>query len=232
MSYFEVIIRVIYSFFVLLILTRLMGKKEISQLNVFTFITAITIGNIAASITTDRDLKILNGILGLIGWALLTILMSYFSVKSKVARKLIVGEPLILIRDGKIMENTLNKVHLDTTTLEGMLRSKDIFSLKEVEFAIFEIDGSLSVMKKQDSQKGKKGKMWKKTMLFPTSTCVISDGEINEDALSNLNLDRKWLKEQLKKAGFNSPEPIFYAELQPDGSLYFDYRDDKIYEKK
>jgi len=82
MSFNEVVLRVICSFFVLFILTRLMGKKEISQLDVFTFITAITIGNIAASITTSKTLDIEDGIIGLVGWAVLTIIMGYLSLNT------------------------------------------------------------------------------------------------------------------------------------------------------
>ncbi|PEJ47747.1 hypothetical protein CN692_24670 [Bacillus sp. AFS002410] len=229
MSLNEVLFRVICSFFVLFILTRLMGKKEISQLDVFTFITAITIGNIAASLTTSKTLDIEDGITGLVGWAVLTIIMGYISLKSKSARRLILGEPIILIRQGKIMENALKKAKLDTEQFQGMLRSENIYSFKDVEYAIFEIDGSLSVMKTKDV-KTKKNKAWKKTLVFPTSTAVITDGEVNEDALSDLNLDKKWLNAQLERAGIHSISDVFLVEVQTDGSLYIDYREDQLNE--
>jgi len=231
MSFNEVVLRVICSFFVLFILTRLMGKKEISQLDVFTFITAITIGNIAASITTAKTLDIGDGIIGLIGWAVLTIIMGYLSLKSKTARRVILGEPIILIRQGKIMENALKKARLDTEQFQGMLRNENIYSLKDVEYAIFEIDGSLSIMKSKDV-KTKKNKTWKKTLLFPTSTAVVSDGEVNEDALSDLSLDKKWLMAQLDRVGIKSISDVFFVEVQTDGSLYIDYRDDHFNEEE
>ncbi|WP_088014734.1 DUF421 domain-containing protein [Gottfriedia acidiceleris] len=231
MSFNEVALRVICSFFVLFILTRLMGKKEISQLDVFTFITAITIGNIAASISADKTLDIEDGIIGLVGWAVLTIIMGYLSLKSKTARKIILGEPIILIRQGKIMENALKKARLDTEQFQGMLRNENIYSLKDVEYAIFEIDGSLSIMETKDV-KTKKNKTWKKTLLFPTSTAVVSDGEVNEDALSNLNLDKKWLMAQLEKVGIKSISDVFFVEVQTDGTLYIDLQDDHFNEEE
>jgi uncharacterized membrane protein YcaP (DUF421 family) len=226
-GYLEVSFRIICSFFVLLVLTRIMGKTEIGKLNVFTFITAITIGNITASVTTENSLEIDKGIFGIFGWAVLTILMGYISIKSKTARRLITGEPTIVIRQGKIMEEALKKARLDFDTLQGMLRQQSVFSLKDVEYAIFEVNGSLSVMKNQD-KKTSSGTVYKKTLIFPTSTGVISKGEINEDSLSKMNLDAKWLKEQLKKAGVNSVSDVFYAEVQTDGSLYIDYKADNM----
>ncbi|WP_088071826.1 YetF domain-containing protein [Gottfriedia luciferensis] len=229
MSFNEVFFRVTCSFFVLFLSTRLMGKKEISQLDVFTFITAITIGNIAASVSTEKTLSIKDGILGIIGWTVYTILMGYISLKSKTARRFILGEPIILVRQGKIMEEALKKARLDTDQFQGMLRNENIYSLNDVEYAIFEIDGSLSVMKTKDI-KTKKNKIWKKTLLFPTSTVVVSDGKVNEDALTELNLDKKWLYAQLERAGIQSISDVFFVEVQTDGSLYIDYRDDHLKE--
>ncbi|MDD1515349.1 hypothetical protein PVA20_24445 [Priestia sp. CNPSo 3706] len=117
MSYTEVSIRIVCSFFVLLLLTRLMGKKEISQLNVFTFITAMTIGNIAASLSTAKNLEIDKGVFALCGWAVLTILMGFLSLKSKTARRIITGDPIIVIKQGKVMEKSLKKAVLDFDTL-------------------------------------------------------------------------------------------------------------------
>jgi uncharacterized membrane protein YcaP (DUF421 family) len=106
----------------------------------------------------------------------------------------------------------------------GMLRQQNVFSIKDVEYAILEINGNLSVMQKQD----KKPNSWSKTLLFPTSTGVIYDGKANEDALKDLHVDNNWLHKQLEKAGVNSIDDVFYAEVQSDGSLYIDYKKDKF----
>ena len=227
MGYPEVTFRIICSFIVLLVLARIMGKTEIGKLNVFTFITAITIGNITASVTTEQNLDIDKGLFAVFGWAVLTIVMGYISLKSKAARRLITGEPAIVIRQGKLMEEELKKARLDLDTLQGMLRQQNVFSLKDVEYAIFEINGDLSVMNKQD-KKTSSNTTYKKTLIFPTSTGVISDGRINEDSLAKMSLDVKWLEQQLKKAGVNSVSDIFYAEVQTDGTLYIDYKADHL----
>ncbi|MCU7711637.1 DUF421 domain-containing protein [Priestia sp. JV24] len=224
MGYAESTFRIACSFFVLLLLTRLMGKTEISQLNVFTFITAITIDNIASSLSTDKRVEIDKGVYSLLGWTFLTIAMGYLGMKSKKARHLITGEPKIVIKQGKVMEKALKQVRLDIESLLGMLRQQNVFSIKDVEYAILEINGNLSVMQKQD----KKPNSWSKTLLFPTSTGVIYDGKANEDALKDLHVDNNWLHKQLEKAEVNSIDDVFYAEVQSDGSLYIDYKKDKF----
>ncbi|MEK1832134.1 DUF421 domain-containing protein [Priestia megaterium] len=101
-----------------------------------------------------------------------------------------------MIKQGKVMEKALKQVRLDIESLLGMLRQQNVFSIKDVEYAILEINGNLSVMQKQD----KKPNSWSKTLLFPTSTGVIYDGKANEDALKDLHVDNNWLHKQLEKA--------------------------------
>ncbi|ALC92913.1 hypothetical protein AM500_19655 [Bacillus sp. FJAT-18017] len=222
MTYTEVAIRLILAFFIMLVLTRVMGKKEIGKLNVFTFITAITIGNIAASLVTDRTLKIGHGVFSVVGWGLLTILLGYISLKSVIARKIIEGEPKLIIYKGKIMEKTLGKTAIDINSLRGLLRGKNITSLVDVESAILELDGSLSVVKKQDIQQSSKIK----APIFPLSTGVIQEGKLNEENLASLSPNEDWLTRHLNNAGVNSIKDVFYAEVQPDGTLYIDLKND------
>ncbi|PLT31248.1 YetF domain-containing protein [Peribacillus deserti] len=224
MGYLEAVFRVVCSFLVLMVLTRMMGKKEISQLNIYTFVTAITIGNIAASLSSNENIEIDKGIFVLIGWAILTILIGFISAKSKRARQVIVGEASIIIHQGRIMEQALQKTGLDMDTLEGMLREQKVFSLSEVEYAILEIDGKLSVKTKEDKKRSPNTR--KKNPMFPIPVGVIYEGEIDEPSLEHHNLTSKWLMEQLKRAGVLNIGNIFYAEIQSDGSLYIDYKED------
>ncbi|WP_370511997.1 DUF421 domain-containing protein [Lysinibacillus sp. BW-2-10] len=156
--------------------------------------------------------------------------MGFIDIKSKNARKVTTGEPIIAIKEGKIMEDALRKTQLDMDSLNSMLRQKDVFSLNDVDYAFFETSGNLSVMKKENKQPVTKGGLHipKQSKIYPTATEVVSDGVINTNNLTRLNLDNEWLEQQLKNAGVNSVSEVFFAEVQPDGSLYIDNKDDNM----
>ncbi|MGG0463283.1 DUF421 domain-containing protein [Priestia aryabhattai] len=229
MNILEVVVRVAISFLVLLILTRIMGRKEISQMTFFNFVSAITIGTLSGALVTDQTLSIGNGLMALLAWSIFTVIIGIMTVKSKKTRQIIDGEPVIVIKKGKIMEEALRKVRLDMDSLNASLREKDIFSLMDVEYAIFETDGKLSILKKEtelpltqsDINIDKKEKD-----LFPLATEVIMDGVINTHNLAKLNLDRKWLYEKLQQLSVNSISEVFYAEVQKNGQLFIDTKND------
>lgn len=200
-----------------------MGRKEISEMTFFNFASAIAIGEIAASLVVDDQLSISNGIYALIGWSLYTILMSYLDIKTLKGRQLLTGSPIILIKEGKILEQALHKCRLDLDTLKAMLRQKDVFSIAEVDFAIFETDGKLSVLKKDSGSSITNRNMYKvKNKLIPFPLEIILDGNIKEENLINSGFDNNWLIAQLQRAGIHSISEVFYAEVQTDGSLYID----------
>ncbi|WP_041089519.1 YetF domain-containing protein [Jeotgalibacillus soli] len=231
MDLLELIVRVLLSYFILLLLTRMIGRKEISEMSFINFVSAITIGSIASHLVVNPHSSIRNGIAALTGWALLTILTEFISLKSKKTRRLIEGEPFILIKNGMVMEKTLRKARMDINTFNSLLRKHDIFSITDVEYAIFEIDGTLSVMKKKFKEAVTKDDLKiKKTAknIFPIATEIISDGKVNKRNLTALQLDINWLKHQLEQAGVTSISDVFYAEIQQDGSLYVDTWDDQI----
>ena len=148
----ELILRLVIAFATLIILTRLMGRKEISQMTSFNFVSAISIGTLGASLAIDSTISITNGLLALVAWSVFTIFMSYLDIKSPKFRVAVEGEPIILIKKGQIMEDELRKVRLDIDALNSLLRKKNVFSVTDVDYAIFETDGSLSIMKKRLSK--------------------------------------------------------------------------------
>jgi uncharacterized membrane protein YcaP (DUF421 family) len=226
----ELVTRIVLSFLILLTLTRIMGRQEISQTTFFTFVSAITIGTIGGSLVTNNILSIRNGVIALIGWSILTLAMELIDIKSKKARVLIEGQPIIVIKDGQIMEDSLRKARLDIDTLNAMLREKSAFSVSDVQYAIFETDGKLSVMKKEEKQSLTKSDMNISSVnVFPIPTAVIADGKVNSESLSKLNLDKEWLDQQLKQSGVETISEVFYAEVQKDGSLYVDKRSDTVH---
>lgn len=147
-----VIVRSIIGFFTMLIFAKILGKQQISQLTFFDYILGITIGSIAATLTTDLSSRAWPHWVGLLTWALLGYLMEYISTKWRYAGKYLEGEPTIVIMKGKIMEDAMKKMNFRATDIMELLRDKDVFDLNEVDFAIIEPNGKLSVLKKPELQ--------------------------------------------------------------------------------
>lgn len=220
-------LRTLVGFFVLLFLTRVLGKKQLSQMTFFTYITGIALGNIAGDMVVHRDIKLIDGITGLTLWALLTLTVEYISLKSSKARVLLDGEPTIVIKNGSILEKALASNKLNMDDLSMLLRTKNIFSVKEVDYAVLEPNGQLSVLKKIENEPVTK----KDAQIVPTPrkyipTELVVDGKIVRKNLQELNLSQEWLDNQLKMSGVAAIEEVFFAELQSDGSLYIDKRVD------
>jgi uncharacterized membrane protein YcaP (DUF421 family) len=220
-SVFETSLRILVGFSILLVLTRLLGKKQLGQLTIFTYITGVTLGNIAGDMVVHRDIKLIDGATGLILWALLTFAVEYISLKSSKARVLLDGEPTILIRRGVIMQKELAAQRLNMDDLTMLLRVNSVFSIQDVDYAILEPNGQLSILKKpaletvtkQDLQIQPESRNY-----LPTE--IIVDGKLVAKNLKESNLDDNWLDKQIKQAGLNSIKEVFFAELQSDGSLY------------
>ncbi|MGG4381693.1 DUF421 domain-containing protein [Priestia megaterium] len=226
MSFIEVIGRVIISFSVLLLMTRIMGKKQVSQLTYFNYITGITIGAVAASITIDTSIDMSDGFTSIVCWSLLTVLVSYINLKSPKARILLDGQPTIVIKNGEILEKTLAGLRLNMDDLSMLLREKNIFSTQEVDYAVLEPDGQLSVLKKVDQQSVTKKDLKVaavKPLYVPTE--IIVDSKVITRNLKELGLSQSWLEKQLHQSGVKLQD-VFYGEIQSDGTLYVDKRQD------
>jgi uncharacterized membrane protein YcaP (DUF421 family) len=221
----ELLLRIAISFVSLLILARIMGRKEISQMTFFNFVSAIAFGTIGASLAIDPSLSIRNGLIALAGWTGITILFAILDIKSKKAHTAIVGRPIILIKEGKIIKEALRKVRLDIESLNGLLRKKNVFSIADVDYAYFETDGTLSVMRKESKQPVTKSDLniQQANAIFSTTIPVISDGQVDLETLDKFNLNEKWLQKQLSAAGINSMDEVLYAKVQKDGTLHIDH---------
>ncbi|WP_342772459.1 DUF421 domain-containing protein [Oceanobacillus arenosus] len=213
-------------FFVLLLMARILGRKQLSQLTFFHYITGITIGSIAGEIAGKSHTSMLNGLVSIIWWSLLTILINYLGLKFSKVRVITDGEPVIIIKEGKILERELRKLHLNMDDLSMLFREKNIFSINEIYHAVFEPNGKLSIMLKHEFQpltnKEQHG-FTVKPKYMPME--LIVDGKVVEKNLREVGITEAWLGNQLKILNLNR-ENVFYVELQQDGSLYIDKRDD------
>ena len=217
----QLFVRITLSFVILFTLARIMGRKEISQMTYFNWVSAIAIGSLTADLVINQDIKMRNGILALVGWALFTVLMGYIDIYSNRARFFTTGEPVVVIKEGVIQKKSLKKTRLDLQSLQLMLRQKDVFQLSEVDYAIFETNGKLSVMKKasEDTLTKKDMNVQYSKKLPPVANGVIFDGMVHEQHLARLQLDRTWLEEKLEESGIESVAQVFYGEVENDGTL-------------
>ena len=229
MEIIEVILRTAGAYIFLLILTRLLGKKQVSQLTYFNYVAGITFGSITASLFISPNIPVVYGFTSLAVWALFTMLADVITIHSPKAKILMEGEPTIIIKDGKILENSLLSLRLTTDDLNMLLRNQKIFSIKDVDYAVFEQNGKISVLKKVNQQNLTKKDMniAGNRLFFPTK--LISDGQILYRNLRELNLKPEWLENQLNNEGINNVEEVFYAEIEEDGSLYIDKRSDFLH---
>ncbi|WP_123054387.1 DUF421 domain-containing protein [Clostridium sp. JN-1] len=222
------LVRSIVAFLLLIVYARFLGKKQISQLTLFDYVLGITIGSMAASISLDLSSRIWPQWVALTTWTVAGLAVDLLTTKSRFAAKCIEGEPTILIMNGVILENNMRKLRYNTTNLLQQLRSKDIFDLNEVHFAVLEPNGDLSVLKKPELQP-----VTAKDMNIPVSKTglgieLIYDGIVVDLNLKQINRDRYWLMSELKKFGVKDPSEVFLATYEASGSLYVDKYKDRI----
>ena len=220
----DTIIRTTLGFAILLLLTRLLGKKQLSQLTVFTYITGIALGSMAAEMVLNNDVHIINGVIALTLWSVLVFIIEWIALKSAAARVLLDGEPAIVIKNGLILENVLKKQRLNMDDLTMQLRLNQVFSVADVEYAILEPNGALTVMKKSG-----KNSVTKEDMKIPSAPTgmpaeIITDGKVVEKNLLELGFSRQQLNDELQRQGIADIKNVLYAELQADRSLYVQRR--------
>ncbi|MDM5349538.1 DUF421 domain-containing protein [Lysinibacillus sphaericus] len=228
LNFWEMTVRTLFSFFTLLILARILGKKQLGQLTFFHYITGISIGSIASQVAAVAETPLLDGLISLIWWVFLTFLVTIISLKSKKARVLFDDKPTIVIQNGRILEFALkkNRLHMDELTM--MLREKAIFSVQDIQFAILETDGKLSVLQKTSAQAATKQDVHA-NIAPPTylPTEVISDGQLIYENIVELELTEEWLMKKLKKQKVQNVKDVYFAQIQTNGSLYISLKDNK-----
>ena len=204
----EILLRVTLGFAILLLLVRVVGNKQLGQLNVFTYISGIVIGSMVGDIILHSDIKFGRSMLGVALWVGLAICVELVALKSIRARELLDGQPNILIKKGQIMYPALKKERMNIDDLTMTLRTNNVFAVADVNYAILEPNGDLSVLKKQLCDRKH------------IPTVVIVEGRTITKNLHELNLTENWLDNALNELNIKSKTDIMYAEVQEDGQLH------------
>ncbi|WP_379150786.1 DUF421 domain-containing protein [Paenibacillus sp. sgz5001063] len=219
MDYLSVLVKLTAGFTGLWAMTRLLGKKEISALTPFDFISAVILGDLVGNTIYEPDKSVLLLLFALAVWTVLSILFEKITQRVRKLRKPLEGEPEILIRDGKLDLSRLRKNNLDFEQLRMMLRAKDTFSVNEVAYAIYETNGSLSILKKPEYEPAPR----KDLNLAPQSVqlprSLVEAGVVQRDTLASLGHDETWLRRKLQELGHPDLDLVAYAEINEEGDL-------------
>jgi uncharacterized membrane protein YcaP (DUF421 family) len=215
----SIAIELIVGYFALLILTKILGKTQITQISAFDFISALILGELVGNSLYDGKITVLPILAAIFIWGSLIFFTEYFTQKSRRFRHMLEGTPALVINKGKINFDELKKNHLDLNQLQHLLRAKDIFSVRECEFALLESDGTLSVIRKPlyEIVQRQDLNIPAKNASLPLS--LIVDGEIVYDNLKLAEQREDWLLSEIKKQGFLSSKDVMYAEWEEGESL-------------
>ena len=223
----EVLYRGTLFLIVLFLLTKILGKKQLSQLTFFEYVTGITIGSIAAEVIMGLENNIWHGILGTAIFAVLPFLVGLLSLHSKKVRDFVDGTSTVLIKDGKVLEGNLKKEKYTLDELLQLLRGKNIFGINEVEYAVLEADGKLSVLPKKDYRPVTRMDLGLGSMNEKEPHIVIMAGKIMDKPLQAIGKDHEWLNRELQKQG-TTLEEVFIGQVNSYGSLITDLYNDGI----
>ncbi|MEG6521868.1 DUF421 domain-containing protein [Desulfotomaculum sp. 1211_IL3151] len=225
--YLEITLRAIGAFFGLLLVTRILGKEQMGQLTASDFANAIAIGSIAAEMASDHKENVMYYIIAIVIFGGLTYLSSLLSLKFRPVRKLLEGEPIVVVQNGKILEKNMRKERYDMDNLIMQLREKNVFHLSDVEFAVLEPNGKLSVLLKSNRQPLTASDLNISTQYQGLSSEIIVDGKVIIQNLEMNGLNQQWLYKQLDMQGIDRIEEVSLASLDTSGKLYIDkYADD------
>lgn len=209
----NVTIRAISSLITLFLVTKMLGKKQVSQLSLFDYVIGISIGNFAAEMTINLESNEINGIWAVVLFGLFAYIINIVTMKSIRLRRFFMGTPTILIQEGKILYNNLKKVKFDINDLLEEVRIEGHFDLSQVEYAIMEVNGTVSILPKKEYRALTTKDMNLKVEKEGLCANVIIDGKIMENNLLKINKDKEWLMKGLKVKGYNDITKILLVTV-------------------
>lgn len=226
-EWLNIFLRTAGFFIVAIFLTRLVGKRLSSRFTFFDLMAGIVMGVMIAAISLNLIPNLAGGIIALGVWILFTSAVYFLSIKYKSVRDIVLGKETVLISHGKVLEENLMKARFTPEDLLSQLRRKNAFNFADVEFAVLEPTGDVSVLLKKDSQPVTPRDIGLTSGYGVVPQTVIMDGVIMDDPLAVMGLNRAWLHTELEKTRV-APENVFIAQVDSLGQLYLDLFNDTI----
>ncbi len=222
-----VFLRTLILYIVVIIAMRIMGKRQIGQLQPFELAVAIMISELASVPMQNTGIPLVNGIIPILTMLAAQILISYIALKSSRARNIICGRPSILISSGKINEAVFRNELYTLTDLLEQLRSKDIYDIADVEYAILETNGQLSVVPKASKRNVTPEDLNISVKYEAPAVDLIIDGDLVPQNLEKANLDKNTLEMELNQIGIKSIKDVFFASIDSEGKLFCQAKEKK-----
>jgi len=214
------IIRTVILYITVVVVMRLMGKRQIGQLQPFEFVVTIMIAELASIPMEETGIPLIRGLTPIIILFILHVTISLLSLKSQSFRRIICGTPSVLIEKGKIKEKELRKLRYSMSDLLEQLRVKNYPNINDVEFAVLETNGQLSVIPKAEKQPVVAEDINIVNPPAQLPLTLVLDGVVQPKNLDRLNLDKQWLLTQLKAFGIAGPEDALIAIIDTGGQFY------------
>ncbi|WP_199614214.1 DUF421 domain-containing protein [Paenibacillus alkalitolerans] len=218
--YFHLAVKLAVGFISLFVITKLIGRRQIKKLTTFDFISAIVLSELVGNTLYEKEANSLRMIYTIAVWAAFIVVVDKVTIRWYKARKALDGLGQIIIKQSKIDMQVLKKNNLDLNELLSLLRQKDVFSLKEVEYAMLEPNGSISVLKKAQYSNVTLRDAEITPKKAPPPIVFILDGKIMENSLKEYNKNTAWLFNELNKQGYKTPEEVLYAEWTEGDTVF------------
>lgn len=218
-----ILIRSLILYILVIFAVRLMGKRQLGELQPSELVITILVSNIATLPLEDTDIPVIVGITPILALVCFEVMMSWLSLKSPTVRKVVSGSPKIVVSNGMIDRGVLRELRFSVDDLMMALRGNDIFDISEVQFAIVETTGSISVMKKPSQEPPARNELnIRREALDPPQT-IVSDGKVNSAALRSLGLSSDFAEKTAKKCGLKIAD-IFIMAADSAGKCFISPR--------
>jgi uncharacterized membrane protein YcaP (DUF421 family) len=218
----EFCLRIVVLYIAVAVALRVMGKREIGQLSVFDFVISVMIAELSTVPMEDTNKPMLQALLSIATLVLLQIGVALVQLKSHRIRHFIDGEPTVLIEHGQIQDKEMRRIRYTINDLLMQLREKGYPNVADVEFAILETTGTLSVIPKADKRPLTASDIGQHVPPDGIDMPLVSDGQVVAKTLRVLQRDEQWLRDELKKRGYERIEDVFYASIDASGTLFID----------
>jgi len=216
----EVFYRTIILYTTVLVLIRLMGKREVGQLSAFDLVVAIMIAELAAIPMEKTEIPLYLGIFPIVILVMAEMILAKVSLKSEKMRAFINGTPSVVIEKGMILQDEMRKLRFNVNDLLSQLRQKDVSNIADVEYAILETSGKLSVILKPEKQPVLKQELNITVLSKGLPISLITDGHVSRQNLAKAKVSEDWLLEQIKQQGYNNFDEVFLASLDEQGNIF------------
>lgn len=218
---FATIPRSIVSLIVLFIATKIIGKKQVSELSLFDYVIGISIGNFTSEMVLELDGQYINGVVAILTFGIISLVVSVLSIKSIWFRRIIVGVPTIIIDNGRILIDSMKKVKIDINDLLEQARNAGYFDISEISYAIMEANGKISFLVKESNKQPTKTELNIKTTPDSLSANIIIDSKLMKKNIKNTDKSYDWFIKQLKIKGYTSYEDILLATYSNNNLIIY-----------